>query len=281
MPFDLAAGISLITALSVLAFIAGRLSADRASTRPFAGSLLLALVYAWACSGKLAWAAIIPAGSVIFWSNLMPALLSFAAGLASQTHSLTGWHRPATTAALISLALTYSITPIARPLLAPVELASQSEWRGDICVQSHSSSCAPAAAATLLRLEGIKASERWLAGACLTSRQGTEPLGLYSGLASASHRLDIHPHVASPDPNHWKHQHQLPNIALVRFADSTDKGSLRRLLDPRGEGHAVVVLDRDQDGNWIIADPAFGMTSWSDRDFRRRFTGDAIYLDSE
>jgi hypothetical protein len=43
----------------------------------------------------------------------------------------------------------------------------------------------------------------------------------------------------------------------------------------------VVVLQRDAEGTWIIADPAFGKTSWSDQVFRDRFTGDAIYLDNK
>ena len=32
------------------------------------------------------------------------------------------------------------------------------------------------------------------------------------------------------------------------------------------------------DGSWIIADPAFGKATWSDQEFRDRFTGDAIYV---
>jgi hypothetical protein len=50
------------------------------------------------------------------------------------------------------------------------------------------------------------------------------------------------------------------------------------LLGPRSEGHAIVVLGRDVHGNWLIADPAFGTTSWTDDQFQSRFTGDAIYL---
>ena len=112
MLFDQAVAISLITALSVLAFFVGRRSAGRGSIRPVALvlSLLLALVYAWACAGKLAWASVLPAGWVLFWSNLMPALLSLAAGLASNATGLAGWHRPATTSALLVFAVAFSIT---------------------------------------------------------------------------------------------------------------------------------------------------------------------------
>jgi hypothetical protein len=283
MPFDQAVAISLITALSVLAFIGARHSSGQGSTRPvaFALALLLALLYAWACSGKLAWASILPVGCVLFWSNLMPALLSLAAGLASKAAGLAGWHRPATTTALLVLAVAYIVTPLARPWLAPVQLAEQSKWHGDLCLQTHAASCAPAAAATLLRLAGIDSDERALASACSTSRHGTEPLGLYSGLAVASYRYGVHPRVASPNADDWITSDQLPCIALVYFADTPSNGSMRRLLGPQGEGHAIVVLDRDAAGTWIIADPAFGKTSWTDQVFRERFTGDAIYLDSK
>ena len=113
--------------------------------------------------------------------------------------------------------------------------------------------------------------------ACLTSRQGTEPLGMYRGLKLGAEGFDRDVKVASSDPNVWLMQNQLPNVALVRFANSTHSGSIRWLLGPRGEGHAVVVLAHDEAG-WIIADPAMGRVRWSNADFKRRFTGDAIYL---
>jgi hypothetical protein len=50
------------------------------------------------------------------------------------------------------------------------------------------------------------------------------------------------------------------------------------LLGPRSEGHAIVVIGQDAEGNWEIADPAFGKTTWSREEFLGRFTGDAIYL---
>lgn len=281
MPPDLAVGIVLITGLSVLAFLVGhRLRSE--STLPrricFGLSLLLALFYAWTCSGKLGWAAIFPGHTVTIWSSLMPVLLSLAAGLVGQACGLSRSQCGLTIAALLILAAGYVVAPIARPLLAPIQLASQTKWRGNVCLQSHTSSCAPAAAVTLLRMRGIEAGEQSLARACLTSRQGTEPLGLYLGLAVTARPFGAKPVVASVDPSGWVARGELPNLALVRFANWHDTGPLHRLLGPRGEGHAVVVTGQDKHGNWLIADPAFGMTAWSDAQFRSRFTGDAIYL---
>lgn len=283
MPIDHAGGIILISGLSVLAYLGGHRAAKFSAARPvaFAISLLVALLYAWTLSGKLAWASVFPAGSVFLWSNLMPVLLSVSAGLASGSLSLRSWRQFATVGALLTLALAYLFTPMMRPLIAPIRLASQCQWQGDLCLQSHSSSCAPAAAATLLRLYGVVSDERSMARDCLTSRHGTEPLGLYSGLAIAARRFSLRPRVGSAKAERWIDEGQLPCIALVRFDESSDSETLRNLLGPRGDGHAVVVLARDvHDQGWIIADPAFGETTWKDHDFRERFTGDAIYLSS-
>jgi len=174
------------------------------------------------------------------------------------------------------LAVAYVIMPVARSHFAPVEVAEESTWRGEVCVQSHASTCAPAAAASLLRLAGIKTNEQEMTRACLTSRHGTEPLGLFRGLVTAVKHSDRYPIVASTNPDDWTGRSQLPNIALVKFADAHSNRS-RRLLGPWGEGHAVLVLGRTSTG-WIIGDPAFGKTVWTDQDFRGRFTGEAIYM---
>ena len=282
MPLDLVIGISTLTGLSLLAFHGGRHfhPGNGRTIRPglLVVSLLAALAFSWSLAGKLQWAAWLPIASVLLWCNLMPLLLSFAAGLASRTRGFIPWHRGATVAALLSLAAGYTITPIARPLLAPVETDPTASWCGDACLQTHPSTCAPAAAATLLRSAGVPGDERTLAETCLTSSAGTEPLGLFRGLAIASDRHLCRPRVASRDPNQWRRRDQLPNVALVRFSESPVSGSLPRFLGPRDEGHAIVVCDRDAKGNWVIEDPAFGRTTWTDPQFRKRFTGDAIYL---
>jgi hypothetical protein len=244
----------------------------------FFGALLASLVFAWTFSGSLAWALLVPDASVVFLSNLMPMLLCFAAGLASEANALTQLTRPLALASFLLWASAYALTPYVRPMLFPVEIDRQSQWRGDVCLQTHCSTCAPAAAATLLHLRGLISNEREMVEACLTSARGTEPLGLYRGLALAAERSRRTARVARSDPQQWAAYDQLPNIALVRLGCSPQLGSSRWLLGPRSEGHAIVVLGRDVHGNWLIADPAFGTTSWTDDQFQSRFTGDAIYL---
>lgn len=284
MSSDLAIGIAVITGLSVFSYGAGRRISNRADIlRPwlFAAALLFTIAFAWTLSGRLAWAVILPMASVVLWSNLMPALLSFCAGMASTSNALNRWHRPATIGLLAALTAGYTLMPVVRPLVAPAETAQVSEWSGNICLQSHSSTCAPAAAVTLLRSAGIEAEEHDLTRACMTSDYGTEALGLFRGLVIASKPYLHRPRVASSDPKKWQDANQLPNVALVRFQTvrpTNHPGAMNRFLGPQGEGHAVVILGRGETGRWLIADPAFGTTSWSYEELMSRFTGDAIYL---
>lgn len=285
MTVGVASGVLCIAGLSVLAYAGGRLMRSSRVSCWFFAVLFTSLFFAWMLSGRLLWAFLIPDDSVIFLSNLMPLLLSFAAGLAFETHSLTRWSRPIVIACFVLLASAYALLPYVRPRLYPVDLSARTQWSGAVCLQSHASTCAPAAAVTLLRLNGMLASEKELVESCLTSSRGTEPLGLYRGLSIAVRNRPYRARVAQPEPSNWQSNGQLPNISLVRLGGSLDSsgpstrgGSSRWLLGPRAEGHAVVVLGQDATGHWLIADPAFGTTKWTDQQFRDRFTGDAIYL---
>ena len=278
--WDLITASLAITTLSVLGYLAGRnLGRGVCSTRPllFAESLMLSLIFAWFMSGGLFWARAVPASGVIYWSNLMPVMLSFAAGLAVATPGLKRWRRPLTATVLGAMAALHLLLPVARPLLAPARLVESGRWSDRICLQSHEATCGAAAAATLLNLRGIPATEPEMIRRCLTSRQGTEPLGLYRGLRLATEQFGPDVGIAARNPQQWSARNQLPCVALIQFSRSPGPRPIRRLLGPMGEGHAIVVLGFE-DGQWILGDPAVGRVKWSDEDFRRRFTGDAIYL---
>ncbi len=64
--------------------------------------------------------------------------------------------------------------------------------------------------------------------------------------------------------------------AIGCFERSAD--SSRRLFTYRGERHVVVVFGRNDAGGWMIGDPAFGKSTWSDEDFQNRFTGEALFV---
>lgn len=289
MPIDLTSSLIWTLSLSILAYVAG---CQFESTRKSLGlilfvvSLVGVLIFAWRFSGRLHWTGALPVNWVVFGSSLMPIPLCFSAGLACRTQCISYRVRTITMFGLSSLAAAYLVTPVVRPVVSPIVLSPNTKWSEGVCLQSHPASCAPAAAVTLLRLSGVVADERELATACLTSQHGTEPVGLFRGLRRFAPRPYRSPRVASHDPENWRQRGQLPNISLVRFERSSissvrferSSAELNRLMGARGEGHAVVVLDRDPAGNWIIGDPAFGRTKWTDAQFRARFTGDAIFL---
>lgn len=208
----------------------------------------------------------------------MPLILALTAGIASTMSALRGWHRPATVIGLLSLMAAYTLTPILRPQFSPAVTAFASTWQDGVCLQSHPATCAPAAAATLLELAGVRSSENAMVAPCLTSNRGTEPLGLFRGLAIATVGEKVRPVIASSDPDTWVHGKQLPNIALVEFETAESDGAEGHFFGPQSDGHAVVIRGRDPHGNWIVLDPAFGRTLWTPSTFASLFTGDAIFL---
>lgn len=281
MGIDLVFGFITIAALALVAFLLGKkVSAASPLTNAFyfLASLGVCLLFAWCTSGKLAWAVLFSSSAVVYWSNAMPILLGLAAGLATNTPGLLHWHRPVTVSLLGLLGVGYLLLPIARPIVYPVDLNETSQWSGNVCLQSHAASCAPAAAVTLLRLQGVLTSENAMAQACLTSSDGTMPLGLYRGVSLAAASQDKSVGVASSDPSQWLQLGQLPNVAIVQFSNESDSGTYTRLLGTRGEGHAVTVLGKTDAGRWIIGDPAVGRIVWTNEQLNRRFTGEAIYV---
>jgi len=278
---DIVIGIIGIASLSVLAYLGGsHLGRTSSRRRPwlFVESILFCLVFAWTLDGKLHWALAIPLSCVIYWSNFMPLLLGFTAGLASWSPGMGEFRRPVVVGLLIFLAIGYMLAPVARPLFSPVVVDTQGSWARGVCLQSHPSTCAAASAATLLKHVGIETNEWEMSAACLTSQAGTVPLGLYRGLAMKANANGFDAEVASSQPSEWLKRGQMPNVALLRFQDQFHSTPANRFMGPRSEGHVVVVLGRSCDGRWIIGDPAVGRLHWSDEEFRSYFTGDAIFL---
>jgi hypothetical protein len=297
---DLWIAMGFIAAISVLAYLAGRrltLSDERNRSILFAECLAFSLVFAFGLSGQLAWANAFPTSAALCWSNWMPIFLSFAAGLASGVPALRDRLRRAVSVTMALLAFGFLLDPVIRPQLFPIPIGDVGIWKEGICLQSHEASCGPAAAATLLHqtalltptrlrdgggqwaVSPLNSAEKLMAHACLTSSQGTSALGLIRGLRIAVAGSTRIVDVADSDPGLWVARMQLPNVAVVRFQDDRAAGPVRKLLGTEGEGHAVVVHSRTDNGRWRVADPAVGWQLWDDEPFRRVFTGEAIYLE--
>jgi len=281
MHAEFLAAVSAMTLLTLLAYRTGArciLRRPSADTRVFLGAISLAFVFAWCYVGRLMWAERMPVSTAIYWSNLTPILLGFAAGLAGHAVCMRSWFRPVMSASLMLLAIGYLYTPIARPVLFPLQVENQSQWEGEVCLQTHESSCAPAAAVTLLMHHGIHASESDLAVMCLTSSMGTEPLALYHGLSDMAAAHGHQARVADSDPAQWFQRDQLPNVALVELEPLPGDVTFNGFFGRAGVGHAITILGRTDSGRWLIGDPAVGRITWSDEDLRKRFTGDAIFI---
>jgi len=287
---DLVIATMVIGILSVLAFLAGRRVCAKRNVLILAAVIVTAAFSFW-FQGNLGWANLVSHSSVVLLANFTPILVALFAGFACNSLNLQNRTRPFAVTALSLVAVVCLLSPVIRPALAPPEVNPDGEIKGFVVLQSHESTCAPASAATLLRLHGIEASEKELVGSCLTSEFGTEALGLYRGIKLGCLDQNCDARIAGNDPYRWAAQGQLPNVALVRFAsDEYEQGIV--VGEPtygRSEpswfsgnrsdedGHAVVLLDY-KNGKWKVADPAIGTVTWSDAEFRARFTGDAIYI---
>ncbi|MCM2371387.1 cysteine peptidase family C39 domain-containing protein [Aporhodopirellula aestuarii] len=278
---ELALAVIAMTVLTLLAYRLGhlwKLKSQRLENLVLAVSVGLAFLLAWSYFGRLVWAEAITSSSALYWSNVTPIALGFTSGLVGHTRGLRRAVRPFVTACLMILAVGYVATPIARPVLFPLTLDPSPKWKNGICLQSHSASCAPAAAATLLKLNGVESREDVLADACLSSTLGTAPLGLYRGLKTVANEHGLQTCVAAKDPTDWLQAGQLPNVALVSFEAFPGQPIGNRFLGSRYSGHVITVLGKTDGGRWLIGDPAVGRISWSDDELRRRITGEAIYL---
>ncbi|SMP39969.1 hypothetical protein SAMN06265222_101386 [Neorhodopirellula lusitana] len=278
---ELALAALVMTVLTLLAYRAGcryRLKSPQLENAVLVGAIGLAFLLGWSFFGRLVWAEAIQASSVLYWSNLTPIALGFVGGLAGHTRSLRRGLRPVVVTLFWVLAIGFVATPIARPVFFPLSLETPAQWKNGVCMQSHEASCAPAAAVTLLKLNGITTSESELSSACLSSTLGTAPLGLYRGLKSFAGEHGLEAKVANTQPEDWVANGQLPNVALVKFDDLVGMPISNRFLGNRVSGHVITVLGRTDGGRWLIGDPAVGKISWSDEQLKARFTGEAIYL---
>jgi hypothetical protein len=150
--------------------------------------------------------------------------------------------------------------------------------------QSAPSTCAAAAAATLLRHLGLDpdASEGELVEACGTSpSRGTSPLGLWRGLSLHGTARYVWPSVGGLNQ-------VVPCILRVGLQEGVDPELYRVLRDECGwtkdESHAVVFYGfapgrpGEESTVALIGDPRFGFERWGITHFRALWHGVALNL---
>ncbi len=162
---------------------------------------------------------------------------------------------------LILLAITIFL-PYLKMVFIPMQSGMQDRWKGDICIQSSSSTCGPASAATLLNFFGTRVSELTLAKESFSCGSGTENWYLARalrrrGLTATYLQL---PH----QPDHL----EFPAIAGTELGG---KG---------GGGHFIAILGKEGD-LYRIGDPISGenILTLDQLKLRFYFTGFFIKLE--
>ena len=116
---------------------------------------------------------------------------------------------------------------------------NEAGWQDGVCAQSTGYTSAPASCVTLLKHFGVAASEKEMAGYCLTDRRGTIPIYIARGLKL---KLDHDVYKVIVARADWE---ELENIPLPFITG---------LYHPESATHTVTVLEKKQD-EITFADP--------------------------
>lgn len=219
--------------------------------------------------------------SIIVLGNLFPLVAAFLAGI-TWTHGYgSKKRRTVFGATLFALAFFSVVEPIlGQPPRCLNEWQSHPAYSFPVCRQTSTYSCTAAAAATLLRMNGIPAEESEMAELCLT-RQGTTWQGLYRGLKikTAGHPFRIEIIEGTME----EMQKELPGPAVISVGIDPDSDYSKEYVyawgwQP-GMRHSVVLIGFMPDRDRIsIADPSVGIEEWTGRDLKTLWRGRALCL---
>jgi hypothetical protein len=287
MALDLLTAVLITAAISITAWVTGKWAGERYPRLRMPLFVTLILLTAWFASswnGRMENVLLFSVGPAILLSNLTPVLSCFLAGLAWKIPGIPSTRRTIGLGAFVTLAVALFLAPLARPILKPVSASDLGQWKDGVCVQTHHATCGAAAVATMLRHYDMMVTEKELIGECLTSEDGTEPLAVYRALMTYANEIGREPKLASHDPLAWQRLNQYPVLAMVSPVDSdrttpTHTGRLRSLLGRSSEGHAVVILGRNSNGDFIVGDPSNGRVVWSPKQMIAYYSGQGIFLE--
>ena len=182
------------------------------------------------------------------------------------------------------------LQPIVQPVIRPVRHSNNTVWLGhDVCQQSGQVTCSPAAAATLLKANGIDVEEHQLIRWCLTDSLGTTSLGLWRGLRKATVHTDLEPQVMNVTLDDLLSRDRRPDIfpclilvGFPRFGTVTTPEIEERYTNeygwPRGFRHSVVLYGPSGDGGVEVGDPSIGRERWEKQDLEILWRGEAVRL---
>ncbi len=275
------------TLLAVAFFRIGRLCGDclpNVSGFLCGVALTVGSLLCWFSSGGLVWASWFTPQVAYAASNFPALIVVIAAGILSAQTAIRAGRRGVLCSGLcIAVASLFAGMQL-RPILRPLELAKSSQWKDGVCLQTHESSCVPAAAVNLLHAHGVDTDERMAAQWARTSRDGTPPIGSFLAVSRGLAGSEFEARVESSQASLPNVQH-LPMLAHVCFVEDPETKSIasniyNELLcgiRSRNQGHAVVILNHSSKG-WLVADPASGLSVWSDGYLRKYWSGEGVYI---
>jgi hypothetical protein len=264
-----------LVAMTLIGLALGCLGAWCGRRRSSGAAIILAalatavlVIYGVWLTDNLWLARVLPVADVAVWANLQAPAVGLLAGVAWSRMTGRAWQK----SVLVGTLVLVGLWRMAGPCIGAVPQLRPGRWHRGICVQTTTSTCSAAAAATLLRMAGIHATEAEMTSLCLTHIDGTTALGLYRGLKikTAGTRWDVVIFTGRADD--LKHQ-PLPAIVSIR-----SPGAASGVLGV-GNRHSVVVMSFGDAGSIQIGDPfTGGRERWTVEELEPAYVGEGLAL---
>lgn len=231
-------------------------------------------------SGQLFLAKYVSDSAAIVYTNLAAIFAAMAAGWAWRLPKTPMWRRGLLTVLLTLGSLAAIFWPLLSITVRPPPTGGD-DWQNGVAMQTSWATCSPAAAATLLRAEGIDVDEFIMIPLCLTDSSGTPTLGLYRGIKLIADQNTRRVEVLTESLEELFAKDDWPVLLAVELPYGTEDTRYANEWGwIPGMGHSVVALGKTPDGNGLlIGDPSVGLEAWSIDDMRVLWHGDGIRLD--
>jgi len=280
---DLLVGVAIIGLLSALLFVAARRIAPALPVRltNLLAIFFIALMIAFVLlvQGRPFLARVLPFSNLIVVGNCQPLIVSIFAGIVWCRLPAALWRR-----ALVIFGLTVAcLYGMYEPVLGQTPKLDE-RWQDGVCLQTSQASCSPAAAATLLRLHNIRATEQEMAMLCLSTTEGTSAHGLYRGLKlkTEGSGWDVYMFDGATIDDLKRAGGPVLISVELRPADRIDPRYIHTFGWMPGVAHTVVLLEFVKTpGNpelVRIADPSIGHETWPIDDLRLLWHGEGALL---
>jgi hypothetical protein len=192
-------------------------------------------------------------------------------------HEIWCWRRWS----LLTLIVAFAIFVMGYPLFGTTPKCGEQWSRAGDCLQTTDYTCSAASAATLLKAYGIDATEQEMAELCLT-REGTNWMGLYRGLALKTSNTMWKVEVVECEPSELLREGQSPMIIDVGLPSdaATDSYLVRENGWRPGISHSVVLWGKKDTHRLLISDPMpnIGREEWHPYMLQQLYRGRAIRI---